>query len=113
MEFITHFLFFHTWFVYPPTRPEWYETLYHSFNLFEGAAWIVLSILVLVRYFHHRRTRLELLYAAAFFTFGLTDFQEAYRLQSWLILVKLINLIALFWLRSWIIRHHYPGSKLY
>jgi hypothetical protein len=60
-----------------------------------------------------RRSRLEILYALAFFTFGLTDFREAYVLRSWLVGVKLVNLIALIRLRAVAIKRWYPGSRLY
>ena len=59
------------------------------------------------------RSGLELWYALAFSTFGLTDFREAYALTSWLIWVKLANLIALARLRAVVIRRFYPTSKLY
>ena len=52
-------------------------------------------------------------YAAAFFTFGLTDFREAHTLQSWLIWLKVANLAILLWLRATIIGRYYPSSKLY
>jgi len=61
----------------------------------------------------HRRSRLEWWYALAFFTFGLTDFREAYALSSWLIWAKLANLILLLWLRATVIRRFYPTSKLF
>jgi hypothetical protein len=50
---------------------------------------------------------------AAFVVFGLTDFREAYRLESWLLLFKGINLVALLWLRHTVIRRWYPASKVY
>jgi hypothetical protein len=53
------------------------------------------------------------LYSLAFFSFGLTDFREAYVLESWLVWVKLANLIALVVLRSIVIRRYYPDSKLF
>ena len=55
----------------------------------------------------------EPVYALAFFTFGLTDFREAYALDSWLIAIKLANLVALFALRRYVLRQCYPESRLY
>ena len=49
----------------------------------------------------------------AFFTFGLTDFREAYVLESWLVWVKLLNLVLLIWLRSIAVRRWYPESRLF
>jgi hypothetical protein len=110
---IVDFLFFKSWWTYRSGEPDWFEIPYHLFNLFEGAVWVVLSALVLKRYLQHRRSVIELAYAFAFFSFGLTDFREAYALDSWLIWIKGINLLVLIWLRSVVIRRYYPASKLY
>jgi hypothetical protein len=110
---VADYLVFHTWWTYPPGNPSWVETPYHTFNLFEGAVWVILSGLVLRRFFRFRHSKVEIVYALAFFTFGLTDFREAYALQSWLIWVKAANLLALLWLRSLVIRRYYRESKLY
>jgi hypothetical protein len=74
---------------------------------------VILSALVLARYIRYRRSKIEVIYSAAFFTFGLTDFREAYALQSWLIWLKLANLLLLVKLRSTVIRRYYPTNKLY
>ena len=65
------------------------------------------------RYAKRRHSVLELAYALAFFTFGLTDFQEAQALTSWLIWLKLLNLIVLLRLRAVVIKRYYPLCKLY
>ena len=75
--------------------------------------WVVLSGLVLRRFVKYRHSRVEVVYALAFFTFGLTDFREAYALQSWLIWLKAANLLALLWLRALVIKRDYSESKLY
>lgn len=106
-------LVFRTWWRYRPGETPLISTPYHLFNLFEGCAWVVFAGLVLWRRRLGRRSGLELWYALAFLTFGLTDFREAYVLESWLIWVKLINLIALLMLRAEVIRRFYPESKLY
>lgn len=69
--------------------------------------------LVLHRSLKNRRSPLELWYAAAFLTFALSDFREAWVQQSWLIWWKLINLIALFSLRRAVIERFYPSSKVF
>jgi hypothetical protein len=69
--------------------------------------------LVLRRSLKNHRSAIEAVYALAFLTFGLTDFREAYALQSWLIWLKGANLLALLWLRSRVIARYDPGSKLY
>lgn len=61
----------------------------------------------------HRRSSLEVWYALAFFAFGLADFREAYALSSWLVWLKLANLVALAKLRATVIRGYYPGHTLY
>jgi hypothetical protein len=106
-------VFLRTWWRYRPAETPWVTFPYHAFNLFEGTAWVVLSILVLDRYRRKRRSPIELAYALAFFAFGLTDFREAYALDSWLLWLKLLNLIALFRLRWAVIHRFYPESRLY
>lgn len=106
-------LFLKNWWRYRPGVDPWVYAPYHAFNLFEGAVWGVLGGLVLARYVRERRSRLEVAYAVVFLTFGLTDFREAYALDSWLVWIKLVNLIVLFWLRASVIRRFYPDSRLY
>ncbi len=110
---VVHFLVFRTWWTYRSGNPDWFEIPYHFFNLFEGMIWVILSIQVLVRYIRHRCSAVEIVYAGAFFAFGLTDFREAFSLESWLIWIKAANLLALIRLRSIVIKRHYPASKLY
>jgi hypothetical protein len=104
---------FRTWWTYRSGNPAWFEILYHAFNLFEGAVWVTLSGLVLRRFLRCRHSTVEVVYALAFFTFGLTDFREAYALESWLIWLKAANLAVLFWLRSIVISSYYRESRLY
>jgi hypothetical protein len=106
-------LWFRVWWRYPQPTDPWFSVPYHAFNLFEGACWVVIGVLVCRRYFAFRRSSLEMIYALAFVSFGLTDFREAYVLESWLVWAKLLNLIALLRLRSVVIKRWYPGSKLY
>jgi hypothetical protein len=106
-------LWFKVWWKYPQPGDPWFSIPYHAFNLFEGVCWVVIGALVLRRYIVFRRSSLEILYALAFFCFGLTDFREAYVLASWLVWVKLVNLIVLIRLRAMVIRRWYPESKLY
>src|SRR4051794_28438568 len=93
-----------TWWSYRPGDRSDFSLPYHAFNLFEGVAWVVFAVLVLARFLQKGRSRIEIGYALAFFTFGLTDFREAYALSSWLVWVKLANLIVLAKLRSSVIR---------
>jgi hypothetical protein len=69
--------------------------------------------MVLIRYVKHRHSVIEVAYALAFFIFGLTDFREAYALESWLIWIKGLNLLVLIQLRSIVTKHYYPRSKLF
>ena len=85
-------------------RATVFDHVYHGFNLFEAAAWFTIGAYVLWRRFRHGRAPIELVYAAAFFTFGLTDIQEGFRLQPWLILAKGLNLLALLALRDHILK---------
>ena len=79
----------------------------------EGCAWLGFAAMVLLRYVKHRRSAIELVYCLAFVTFGLSDFREAYRVESWLILLKAMNLAALIYLRWLVIRRYYPQSKTF
>lgn len=101
----------HTWWRY--NSAETLSQAYHYFNLVEGTAWIVFAGLVLGRFTRHRKSSLELLYAVAFLSFGVTDFVEANRLTSGLLLLKGANLAVLLWLRAQVIRRFYPESKVY
>lgn len=101
------------WWTYSPRSATWVEYATHGFNLFEGVAWVVFAGLVLARWARHRRSRVEPVYALAFLVFGLTDFREAYALDSWLIAFKLVNLISLYALRRYVIRNFHPESRLY
>src|SRR5689334_13379304 len=100
-------LFFRTWWRYRPRETPWVSVPYHAFNLCEGCAWLVFAGLVLGRSLRNRRSPIELWYALAFVTFGLTDFREAYVLDSWLIWVKLANLIVLWRLRATVLARFY------
>jgi hypothetical protein len=106
-------LWFRVWWKYPQPTDPWFSIPYHAFNLFEGACWVVIGALVFRRFLAFRRSALEIVYALAFLSFGLTDFREAYVLESWLIWAKLANLLVLIGLRSLAIGRWYPGSKLF
>jgi len=112
MNALLHWLIGREWWRYGRPPSAWGEA-YHWFNLIEGAAWLLLAALVAVRAWRHERRAMEWCYAAAFFTFGLTDFREAVALHSWLILLKGANLLALLWLRRIVLRRYYPGSRTF
>lgn len=98
---------------YSAVAPSTFSAAYHWFNLGEGLAWCVIGILVGRRYLSYRKSSLEIVYALAFVTFGLSDFVEAYALTVLLILGKGANLIVLFALRRFILQHHYPQTKAF
>lgn len=102
-----------SWWVYSSADDSLFAGAYHVLNLCEGAAWCGLALLVLRRYAIYRRGSFEIAYATAFACFGASDFREAYALETWLILVKGVNLGALLWLRSYVLRNYYPQSKTY
>jgi hypothetical protein len=101
----------HTWWKHNPADPL--SQAYHFFNLAEGLVWLVFAGLVLGRFMRHRKSWHELAYSLAFLSFGITDFVEAYRLTSGLLLIKGVNLGLLLWLRAIVISRNYPESKIY
>lgn len=113
MDRILQILFTETWWAYDPQEQSAHSIFTHWFNFFEGVAWCLFAALVLRRYWKCRRSSIEILYAAAFVLFGLTDFREAYFVQSWLLWLKLVILVSLFLLRKSVMRRFYPESKLY
>ena len=113
MEFWLDLLLYRSWWRYRPEDLPWVFGPYHVFNLFEGCAWWVFAGLVIRRAMAGPRSVLEAGYAMAFLTFGLTDFREAYVLESWLLWLKLVNLVVLLKFRAMVIRRYYPESKLY
>jgi hypothetical protein len=110
---LSDLFWFHAWWRYDSRSDPWFSLPYHYFNLFEGACWVTVAGFVFGRYLAHRHATLEVWYAGAFVSFGLTDFREAFVLESWLIWFKLVNLIALVLLRRIVIRRFYPGKKLF
>ncbi|HVX14969.1 MAG TPA: hypothetical protein VHC22_27510 [Pirellulales bacterium] len=103
----------HRWWSYAAGEPFGFSHAYHWMNMAEGCAWCLLAVLVLRRFLRYRKSRLEIAYAAAFVTFGLSDFVEARVLTTWLILAKGANLAILFLLRLHLLRRYYPASKTY
>lgn len=113
MDSLVDALFLRTWWSYDSHDTSLHSRLYRNFNLIEGAAWCVFAALVWNRHRRNRRSPLEMWYAVAFLLFGMTDFREAWALQSWLLWIKLANLIALVRLRQIVIRRFYPESKTF
>ena len=110
---IIDLLFCRTWWTYRPLSGNLFSEIYHFGNLLEGCAWLTLAALVLARAVRHQRRTIEIWYGLAFLTFALTDFREAWSLQSWLIWLKAINLMALLWLRHRVIKTVYPAARLF
>jgi hypothetical protein len=98
--------------VYDPTG-DLSVHIYSWVNRIEGVFWLAFAGLVLARFLRHRRSALELAYALAFLTFGLSDFVEAFIVQPWLILFKGINFAAIIVLRWIVIGRYYPESRTY
>ncbi len=99
------------WWAYADAPASTFSQVYRAINLVEGSIWCVLAALVLLGFVRHRKSGLELLYAGAFLTFGASDFREAIALETWLILAKGVNLIALVWLRRKVLMRYYPTSR--
>lgn len=113
---LVDWLWLHTWWSYAGSEDPLHAAVYRGINLAEGACWVGFAVAVLVRRAKQpgdKRSGIELAYALAFFVFGLTDFREAVALQSWLIWLKLVNLVVLLWLRHRVMKTLYPQSKVY
>ena len=106
-------LFIKTWWRYDAEHATWFDSIYRAFNLFEGCAWIYLAILVLKRFFSHRKSVAEVCYSLAFVAFALTDFREAVAQSAWLVWLKVFILIILFLIRKHVMTVHYPSARVY
>ncbi|MFK7790800.1 MAG: hypothetical protein AB8C95_15070 [Phycisphaeraceae bacterium] len=114
MADLLDWLWLHTWWSYAGSEDPLHAAIYRGVNIIEGLFWVGFCAVVLFRHARNpQRQAIEWAYAGAFLCFGLTDFREAIALQSWLIWVKLINLIVLLWLRTRVIKKLYPNSKVY
>ena len=111
MHDLIDILFLREWWRYSTASAKSYDAIYHAFNLVEAAAWMVCAAIVQRRWASHHRGRVELAYAVAFVMFGATDVIEAQFVTSWLIWLKLANLITLLWLRRRVITRCYPQSR--
>jgi hypothetical protein len=109
---LIHLIFLRTWWTYERDRGLAFSAPYHWFNLFEGAVWILFALLVFARFLRRRNSSLEIWYAVAFFTFGLSDFREAWVQSSPLLWFKGANLAVLFYLRWVVLKRYYPDKKL-
>lgn len=106
-------IFVRTRWEYTPGDGQWFTVIYHWFNIAEGLAWVACAGLVFRRFLVHRKSLSKIFYALAFLTFAITDFLEAWEQSSWLIWLKLCNLIALLLLRRRVMTRHYPTARLY
>ena len=107
-------LWWHEWWRLDPEGPTSDLIWQHAFNLFEGCCWFVFAGLVIRRHLRSRKSKsLEWCYAAAFGLFGASDFVQAYRLTSWLLIWKLVNLVTLLVLRRVVMKRLHPESKLF
>ena len=113
MSEIIEFIFWHDWWSYSKTSPDLFSVVYHWFNIAEGVVWIVLAGLVFFRFAVHRKSSFEIAYSVAFIAFAITDFREAWTQSSWLIWLKLVNLILLLWLRQRVMSRNYPTAGIY
>ncbi len=105
-------IFTHIWWQWDSAAADEFAMIYHWFNLFECAAWLVFAGLVLRRWKASRRSKSEFSYASAFAVFGFTDAVEAWQQSTPLILFKAANLIALLALRKHVMRL-YMDAKLF
>ena len=101
------------WWRWDPGTAGLWDRVYRGFNLLESITWMVIAILVAVRWFRNRRSSGELVYAFVFLLFGLTDLREAFEQSLGLVLVKGGVLASLLILRHCSVRRWYPNRRLY
>ena len=101
------------WWNWDSEDPSLFSFCYHWFNLTEGFIWVVFAGLVHRRFLMERRSSIEPAYAGLFLAFGISDFQEAWEQSTWLICLKLINILLLFRVRRHNLDQFYPSSRLY
>ena len=109
-------LFVETWWTWdraPGQALSLQDHLCRYFNIFEATAWFIFAILVFFRWLRYRRSATEIAYMIAFFLFGVSDIIEAWKLTSWLLWWKVLNLVVIFSLRRSMIRWHYPDQRLF
>jgi hypothetical protein len=100
------------WWSYNSSTGTLFPAIYHWFNICEACIWLICAGIVLARYIRNRHSPLELLYAAAFISFAITDFREAFQVGFTLVIVKLLNLALLLYLRSLVLKRFYPTHKI-
>ncbi len=109
-------LFVETWWTWdrPPGQVKSLQDhLCHYFNLCEATAWFIFAMLVFRRWLRYRRSSTEIAYLIAFLLFGVSDIIEAWKLTSWLLWWKVLNLAILLLLRRTIICRYYPDQRLF
>jgi hypothetical protein len=100
------------WWTWDPTSAGIGDVAYRWFNLAEAAAWFVFGLMVFHRWRRHRHSGIEVVYAAAFVLFGLTDVREAWQQSALLLAVKGAVLAGLLTLRCVVRHRYYPESML-
>ena len=100
------------WWTWNPRTAGAGDIAYRWFNLAEAAAWSAFGLAVLLRWSRYRHSPLEIVYAAAFVLFGLTDVREAWQQSALLFGLKGGVLAALLTLRRAIRRRYYGESRL-
>lgn len=116
MPDLVDWLWLHTWWSFDQAEDPLYAWAYRCINLIEALCWLGFAAAVLIRRARQpaaQRGTIELAYALAFFTFALTDVREAVALQSWLVWVKLVNLVVLLVIRRRVMKTLYPQSRLF
>ena len=101
------------WWTYDPATSGPWGLAYRWFNFAEGGVWCAFALLVLRRCRRERKSWIELWYAVAFLTFGLSDLREAYVISLPLVALKGLNLVILLTLRQHVMRRWYPQSRVY
>lgn len=101
------------WWTWDPGSATTFDRIYRGFNLFEAVIWFLFAALVLARWRRTPHSWLEVLYAAAFAAFGVTDILEAWRQSARLFAIKGLILAMIIALRAIVLRRWYPTSRAY
>lgn len=93
------------------TNATTFTVTYVSFNAIEALIWFAVGSYVLIRYARRGKSAFNLMYAAAFAIFAISDLLEIVGYSLALLMLKAVTLGLILACRA-IVLAEYPGAKL-